>query len=132
MSEMHTDKLRGIFAEYLKHIGIENMVVIDSCITVDQDTQLKYERVDKYRVLFLTQKEVKNLMRFCEKHGLAVWFGAGKLCIGFNYRGCMRLSAYDSVPLRMSAGEIQGDIIDYVPPEISAAASLGDRIEVRV
>ncbi len=129
---MHTDKLRGLFADFLASHKIVDMMVCESSITIGQDAQLKYERVDKYRVLFLTQKEIKNLMRFCEKHNIVVWFGADKLCIGFNYRGCMRLSAYDSVPLRQAAGDILEDRINYVSPEISAAAPLGDINEVRI
>lgn len=128
---MHTDKLQQLFAEYLTKEGLGDMMVCDGCVTVGQDSMLKYERADKYRVLFLDQREIKNLMRFCENHGMAVWFGADKLCIGFNYKGCMRLSEYASVQHRLAAGEGPEDIIDYVPPEISAEATLGDRIEVR-
>ena len=126
---MHTEKLRGMFADFLESLGIRNMLVIDSCTTIDQDANLKYERLDRYRALFLTQKEIKSLMRFCEKHGIAMWFGAEKLCIGFNYKGCQRLSAYDSVQLRELAKVRPVDIINSVSPEISAAEILGDRIE---
>jgi len=119
---MHTEKLRGRFAEFLESQGIRNMLVIDSCVTIDQDANLKYERLDRYRALFLTQKEIKSLVRFCEKHDIAVWFGAEKLCIGFNYKGCQRLSAYDSVPLRELARVQPVDRINSVSPEISADA----------
>lgn len=71
------------------------------------DSLLKYERIDKYRVIFIDQKDLKKLIRFCENHDIAVWFGADKLCIGFSYRGCQRLSAYYSTPGRESMPEIR-------------------------
>jgi hypothetical protein len=126
---MHTERLRGLFAQYLKEQGIQNMLAWDSGLTIGQDGLLKYERVDKYRVMFLDFKEMKSLMRFCETHGMGLWFGADKLCIGFNYRGCQRLSSYDSVQLRELGPDVLEDRNISVAPEISAAAPLGDRIE---
>ncbi len=96
---MGTEKLRGLFSQFLKENEIDNALSCNNCITIAQDETLKYERIDKYSVLFLTYKDLKKLLAFCDKHGISVWFGADKLCIGFNYRGCMRLSAYDSVQM---------------------------------
>lgn len=94
---MRTERLRGLFSQFLKENEMDNALLCNSCITIAQDESLKYERIDKYNVLFLTYKDLKKLLAFCDKHGISVWFGADKLCIGFNYCECMRLSAYDSV-----------------------------------
>jgi hypothetical protein len=129
---MYTERLRGLFAQYLKEKGIQNMLAWDSGLTIGQDELLKYERVDKYRINFLDNRELKNLMKFCENRGISLWLGADKLCVGFRYRGCQRLSSYDSVPLRELGPNILEDRNISVLPEISAAASLEDRMEVRV
>lgn len=122
---MNTDKLRELFALFLKEQGLDDMIVGDGCVTVNQDTLLKYERIDKYRILFLNEKELKSLLAFCNKHGIAVWFGADKLCIGFYYRGCMRLSAYGSVQPVISGPE---SLEDRNHDELRAASSAAPRI----
>lgn len=127
---MSTERRRTVFANFIREQKIENFLKLDSCITIDQDTTLKYERIDKYKVLLLTFKELKKLLSFCGRHDICVWFAADKLCIGFNYTGCQRLSAYDSVHVRQLGPDILEDR-KYVPPEITAASSLGDRIGVR-
>ncbi len=150
---MNTDRLRGIFADFLASHNLDNALRLDSCSTINQDASLKYERIDRYRIMFMTWNECKKLLEFCAKHDMCVWFGCDKLCIGYNYRGNMRLSAY-SVPLRELAGGPGADrikdeayedtvreafgqrIVDKVnslpecnsvSPEISAGPSLGDR-----
>lgn len=155
---MNTDRLRGIFADFLASHNIDNALRHDSCCTINQDSSLKYERIDRYRILFMTWEELKSIFDFCAKHEISAWFGLEKLCIGYNYRSNMRLSAY-SVPLRELAGNPDKDIIkekayeetvretfgqrvvdkvnalpecNSVPPEISADPSQGDRTEVGV
>lgn len=118
-----TERLRGEFAEFLKNRNYRNAIVLDACITIGQDHLLKYERIDKYHVQFLTQKDLKNIIKFGENRGIAIWLGGDKLCVGFNSRQNMRLSAYDSVPQRSAHGEILGDGNISVAPEISAAES---------
>ena len=55
------------------------------------------------------------------KHEIDCWLGADKLCVGFNYKGNMRLSAYGSV----LPGEISGkDIVDRNSDELRAASSV--------
>ncbi|NJD54404.1 MAG: hypothetical protein FIB07_16265 [Candidatus Methanoperedens sp.] len=101
---MRTERLRELFSQFLKENEMGGALSCNSCITLDQDVSLKYERIDKYSVLFLTCQDLKKLLAFCGRHGISVWFGADKLCIGFNYKGNMRLSAYDSVlPVRSAA-----------------------------
>ncbi len=101
---MRTERLRGLFLQFLRENELENALICNSSITIAQDESLKYERIDKYNVLFLTSEDLKKLLAFCDKHGISIWFGADKLCIGFNYKGNMRLSAYDSVlPVRSAA-----------------------------
>lgn len=117
---MNTDNLRGLFAAFLKEQEMDGAVAIDGCVTIGQDEKLRYERIDKYRVLFLDRKQMKKLLAFCIKHGIDVWLGADKLCIGFNYKGNMRLSADDSV----LPGEISGkDITDRLYDEPRAIDS---------
>lgn len=107
---MQTEKLRSLFAEFLKENGISESLSNNGCITIAQDETLKYERVDKYSVLFLTYKELQKLLKFCAKHGICIWFGADKLCIGYNYTGNMRLSAYDSVSPESRSQRYRGDL----------------------
>ncbi len=118
---MNTERLRGLFADFLRENGLTETLRVDSCLTVDQDVTLKYERIDKYRVVVLDAKEMKKLLAFCIKHDISVWLGADKLCVGFNYKSNMRLSAYSgSVP----PGKINsGDIADRNDDELRAAAS---------
>ncbi len=126
---MQTEKLRGLFADFIKESGIREGISCNSCITIGQDETLKYERIDKYTVLFLTWQELKKLLNFCNKHGMTLWFGADKLCIGFNYRGNMRLSAYDSVPSGASCSEMATDIINSVRGPCAADLAREDRTE---
>lgn len=124
---MDTDAVRSRFADFVTENRFETMLRMDSCATIDQDVTLKYERIDRYRVLLLTNSDIKLLMAFCKKHDITVWFGADKLCLGYNYRGNMRLSAY-SVPLRANmAPEIPDR--SSVRAEIQDLSSPGDRIE---
>ncbi|MDD3840090.1 MAG: hypothetical protein PHP06_05895 [Clostridia bacterium] len=111
MNEMETETVRGMFADFLRDTGMEKMLRLDCCVTVDQDATLKYERIDKYKVLLLKYEELNCLMVFCARHDINVWFGMDKLCIGFNYTGNMRLSAY-SVPLRELVPETLEDRIE--------------------
>ncbi len=127
---METERLRWAFAEFLSSHNLDNALKLDSCCTIDQDVDLKYERIDKYRILFMDWLECKNLLGFCIKHDLSVWFSADKLCIGFNYKGNMRLSAYNSVQPVSSGLACQENRNNSVSHEISAAASLGNRNEV--
>jgi hypothetical protein len=122
---METDKLRSMFANFLKENGIAEGLSCNHCITETLDKTLKYERIDKYSVLFLTYKELMKLLKFCSKHGISVWFGADKLCIGFNYTGSMRLSAYDSVPPGTGCSELATDIITCDPPEPNDLITMG-------
>ncbi len=105
---MDTERMRGLFADFLASHELNNALKLDSCATIDQDVKLKYERIDRYRILFMDWAECKKLLEFCAKHGLSVWFGADKLCIGYNYTGNMRLDAY-SVPLRSLISDRQED-----------------------
>ena len=124
---MDIDALRSKLAEFLRESGIETMLRLECSLTIDQDPAIKYERIDKYRVLFLKYEELLCLMTFCAKHDLILWFGADKLCIGFKYRGNMRLSAY-SVPLPAPAAGLLPDRTGTVIPEIMAPAITEDRI----
>ncbi|MCX9011313.1 MAG: hypothetical protein OIN66_09340 [Candidatus Methanoperedens sp.] len=128
---MDTERLRGIFADFLASHNLNNALRLDSCCTIDQDVALKYERIDRYRIIFMDWNECKKLLEFCAKHDLTMWFGADKLCIGYNYKGNMRLSAY-SVPLRSGITGSQEDRNVSVSPEISAGPFLGDRIPAEV
>lgn len=94
---MSSERLRALFAHYLLKQKLNTLLTWDSALTISQDRLLKYERVDKYKVLFLDYRELKKLMQFCENHGIGLWFGADKLCIGFHYRGCQKLSAYSTI-----------------------------------
>jgi len=91
---MSTETLRRKFAEYLKANKLDNMLTISSSATLIPDYTLKYERIDKYSVVVLSGEELKRLNTFCKLHNIALWIGADKLCIGYNYKGNMRLSAY--------------------------------------
>lgn len=91
---METDRQREKFAKFLDDEKCSNTVSLDSSLTISQDEKLNYERIDKYRVLFLEMKQIKKILAFCIKHSIDVWLGADKLCVGFNYKGNMRLSAY--------------------------------------
>lgn len=124
---MQTEKLRWLFANFLKEHGLTETLRVDSCLTIDQDVTLKYERIDKYRVIILDSKEIKKLLAFCIKHDISVWFGADKLCIGFNYKGNMRLSAYSSVPHGAGYSELATDIIPSVLPEKICSGDIADR-----
>ena len=128
---MPIEKTRKCFSEYLTSHGIHDMVVLESCSTVDMEPTLKYERIDKFRILFLDQKEITTLMRFCDKHHIAVWLAADKLCVGYKHRGNQRLSAYYSVQVPPAAGEILEDRNISVAPEISCRPALEDRNGVR-
>jgi len=94
---MTTDTQREAFNIFLKENNLSNMLSISTSLTVQQDTNLKYERIDKYSVVVLSGEELKRLNAFCKLHDIALWIGAGKLCIGYNYKGNMRLSAYEQV-----------------------------------
>ncbi len=104
-----TERLRNLFAQFLENRGYREVLVPDGCSTVQQDDLLKYERIDRYRVLMLTQKDLKTILKFGEKHGIAIWLGCDKLCVGFNCRQNMRLSAYDSVAQRSGPRMIPED-----------------------
>jgi len=94
---MTTDAQREAFNTFLKENNLSNMLTISTSLTVQQDTNLKYERIDKYSVVVLSGEELKRLNTFCNLHNIALWIGADKLCIGYNYKGNMRLSAYEQV-----------------------------------
>ena len=94
---MRVDTLRERFAGYLQEKGLDTAILLDASLTVGQDSTLRYERIDKYRVLHVRGKELDGLMRECSRLGLCLWLGAGKLCIGYEHRENMRLSAYESV-----------------------------------
>ncbi len=125
-----TERMRGLFLEYMESSGYRKELILDGCLTIDQDRLLKYERIDKYRVLFLTQKDLKNIIRFSEKHGISIWFGGDKLCVGFNCRQNICLTKYDSVALRSSPGPALGDrnYLSVIPEKMSCDQS-PDRIE---
>lgn len=124
---MDTDAVRSKLAEFLRDTGIETMLRLECCLTIDQDPAIKYERIDKYRVLLLKYEELLCLMTFCAKHDIILWFGADKLCIGFKYRGNMRISAY-SVRLPDPAAGLISDRTVSVQPAITDLSSLEDRI----
>jgi len=94
---MDTNWLRSIFANFLKEEGVEGYIVCEYSSTISTEPNLKYERVDKYRILFIGTNQLEKLMQFCKKHEIVVWLGADKLCIGYNHLPNMRLSAYSSV-----------------------------------
>ena len=95
---MMLEAQRTKFAEYVLERKLNTMVVLDHSITVLQESTLKYERIDKYRVLHLSEDELNRLMGECSRLGISVWLGADKLCLGFNHRGNMRLSAFSVIP----------------------------------
>lgn len=113
---MNTERLRYLFWRYLKENDLENAIICDISLTQKEDPLLKYERIDKYRVLLLPGNMLKSMLTFCMKNGIDVWFGADKLCIGYNFKANMRLSAYGSnyVPLRSGPGERDRDRIEAV------------------
>ncbi len=90
MIEMNTYSLRKLFVEFLEDEGISGLI-FDSCKTVDQASDLKYQKIDMYRVTSLSRSSIKKLRRFCVKHDIDVWLSADKLCIGYNYAGNTRL-----------------------------------------
>jgi len=96
---MSTDAQREAFNTYLTENNLSSMLSISSSMTLTQDSTLKYERIDKYSVVVLSGEELKRLNTFCNLHNIALWIGADKLCIGYNYKGNMRLSAYEKVKL---------------------------------
>lgn len=120
---MNTERLRGLFAAFLAGDPTERMLRLDSVSTVQQDELLKYERIDRYKVLFLPQAELKRLLEFCIKHDISVWFGAEKLCIGYNYKGNMRLSAFSDCVSVLPGKICSEDIADRNHNELRAAAT---------
>lgn len=94
---MTLESQRSQFVEFLKENKLENMLLWEYAVTVSQCSTLKYERVDHYSVVVLSSDEITKLIRFCIQHELDLWIGADKLCIGYNYKGNMRLSAYEKV-----------------------------------
>jgi len=116
---MDTYKLRKLFTEFLKSENFTNLV-LDNSATIDQEPNLKYQRIDRYKVMVLSRPEIKKLLRFCVKHDLDLWIGGDKICVGYNYRttcGC-----------ELARDHLE-NINNSVLPEISAAVSMGDRIE---
>ena len=129
---MRVDTLRERFAGYLHEQGLDKALIIDACLTVGQDTTLKYERIDKYRYTLLKSGELTGLIKACEKIGISLWFGIDRICIGYEHRENMRLSAYDnhSVPAGSAAAvnledrklydEQHGAVSTPVPPPINS------------
>ena len=111
---MRVDTLRERFAEYLQEKGLDTAILLDASLTVGQDSTLKYERIDKYRVLHVRGKELDGLMRECSRLGLCLWLGAGKLCIGYEHRGNTKLSAFGG---KKTGAAFPGSKTDFVYPE---------------
>lgn len=127
---MRVDTLRERFAGYLHEQGLDKALIIDACLTVGQDTTLKYERIDKYRYTLLKSGELTGLIKACEKIGISLWFGIDRICIGYEHRENMRLSAYDnhSVPAGSAAAVNLVDRNSSVLPEARISENQEDRI----
>ena len=91
---MTIDTQRSQFANFIKENNLGILLKLEYSTTVDQQSTLKYERVDHYSVAVLSSDEMTKLIRFCIQRNISLWIGADKLCIGYNYKGNMRLSAY--------------------------------------
>ena len=126
---MRVDTLRERFTGYLQEKGLDTAILLEDSLTVGQDSTLKYERIDKYRVLHVRGKELDGLMRECSRLGLCLWLGAGKLCIGYEHRENMRLSAYDNhsvLPGHAAAVNLEDRNISVLP-EVRISENQGDR-----
>lgn len=109
---MRVNTLRERFARYLQEKGLDKALIHDISLTVGQDSTLKYERIDKYRYILLQSGELTGLIKECERIGVNLWFGIDRICIGYEHRSNMRLSAYEKTSVRAGS---------------AAAVNLGDR-----
>lgn len=120
---MNTERQRELFASFLKENENERMIRLGGVSTVQQDELLKYERIDRYKVLFLPGKELKKLLSFCVKHNISMWFGAERLCIGYNYAGNMRLDAFNNYCSVLPGKSCSEKVPDRNSDELRAAAT---------
>jgi len=92
---MTIDRKRELFVMFLRENKLDNYLICNSSSTIQQDNTLKYERIDRYTVSLLTCEDLKRLCKFCNLHGLMIWFRNGQLCIGYSHVSNMRLQAYE-------------------------------------
>ncbi len=82
--EMDIMRLRESFMTFLKQLELGELMVCESSSTAALDPLLKYERIDRYRVLFIGSKELASITEFCRKYGIDVWLGDNRMCVGYD------------------------------------------------